>query len=266
MDIIRTLHLDGIQIPVAVEHAHMNLSQAESAGIPSARIDMLAIDIAVDYRGGPMREKSHAGVLNFMPLYQSLCLAPLRTLYGPLEAVLDETLDLIEQTARAGGLRLVRAVVTANRLGLVVGAPELRTERLYDVVPQLPPGDYRSAGISGVPLQIKVDHSWSQDVEHSGSPNPRPEVVVLRFAAVSPRQSLAADSLAGLYNYLKTYHVANAMHDMLIDGPFERLAEQIADRVLADSLTLQPKKLSVSITRSGYARCRPTLGLTIWRD
>ncbi len=266
MDFIRTLHLGGIQIPVEVDHAHMNLSQAESAGVPMARVDMLAIEIEVDYRGGSLRKASYDGVMNFMPLYRSLCLAPVRRLHGPLETVLDETLDLIEQIAKRGSLTLVRANVTANRLGLVVGAPELRAERIYSAMPLLPPGDYRSAGITGVPLQIKVDHSWSQDIEHSGTPNPRPEVVELRFSAVTPWQPLAVDSLAGLYNYLKTYHVANSLHDTLVDGPFERLVEQIADRVLADSLELQPKKLSVAVVRSGYARCRPTLGLTIWRD
>lgn len=266
MDIIRTLRLTDIQLPVIVEHAHMNLPESESAGIPSERVDMLTLDIAIDYRGGALRAGSHDGVFNFMTLYNRLCLGPVRTLRGPLETVLDEILALAEREAAQNQLQLLHLTASANRIGLVVGAPELRVERIYEALPQLSSGSYRSAGITRVPLQLKVDHRWSKDVEYGGHANPRPEVAELRFAAVTPAQPIADDSLAGLYNYLKTYHVAYALQDMLIDGPFERLAEQIAMHVIEDSRALRTRMLSVAIKRSGYARCTPIMGVNIWLD
>jgi hypothetical protein len=264
MDKIRTLRLNAIQIPIVVEHEHMKLSEAESVGGPASRVDMLAVDIELSYRGNALAKGSHNGVFNFMALYQDLCLSPVRTLHGPLEGVIDETMNLIETTAQGNKLELVDACVTANRLGLVVGAPELKSERIYQTRPCLPVGSYRSAGITKVPLQVKVDHSWSKDAEHSGTPNPRPETVDLSFSAITPSRSLSSDSLAGLYNYLKTYKLAYAMQDVLVDGPFERLAEQILENVARDSAELQPKMLSISLMRMGYARCRPTLGLEVW--
>ena len=265
MDKIRTLRLDGINMPVIIQHAHMNLAEHASIDKLHSRVDTLAIDVAVKYRGGDLKRGAHAGVLNYMGLYDALCFSPVRTLIGPLETIIDETIAAVEAQAKKDSVELVSTVVTVQRLGLVVGAPELKGQMIYSLEPQLPPHYYRSAGITRVPLQVKVDHSWSQDAEHSKGKNQFPETVQLSFAAVTPAHTLAKDSLAGLYNYIETYKLADAAQDMLVDGPFEIVAEHILENVLRDAMPLAPAMLSVSIVRSGYARCSPTLGVEVWR-
>jgi hypothetical protein len=178
--------------------------------------------------------------------------------------ILDETLDRIERQAHTGKLDLISACVTVQRLGLVVGAPELKSQRSYKPEPTLPSGSYRSAGITRVPLSLKVDHLWSKHPEHSVKRNEFPETVQLSFSALTPAQPLADDALDGLYNYIETYKLADAAQDRVVDGPFEIVAEDILGNVMKDAKHLKPALLTVNIIRGGYARCRPMLGVELW--
>ncbi|TAL26809.1 MAG: hypothetical protein EPN97_18895 [Alphaproteobacteria bacterium] len=266
MDKIRSLRLDGIYMPVNVEHAAMNIG-AEGRVIDQypSRVDTLAFDVEVRYRGAELRRGSHDGVFDYMGLYQRLCFQPVRTLHGPLETILDEVADAIEVQVEKDNLALLNTTVKVHRLGLLVGAPELQKRRMYDAGPSLPRGNYRSAGVTDVPLQVRVDHEWTAETEYiSRERNLFPETVQMSFSAITPAQPLKPDSLDGLYNYIKTYKVADAAQGRVVDGPFEILAEEILSNVLIDAAALKPAMISVGITRSGYARCRPTLGVELW--
>jgi hypothetical protein len=264
MDIIRTLILDDIKMPVVVEHAHMDITDAGRVDKLSSRVDTLAVEVAIKYRGSALQTATHAGVFNYMTLYRSLCFSPVRHLTGPLETILDETMATVQTVAEQSGIALVAVTLTVQRLGLVVGAPQLKLIKIFAPEPQLPPGNYRSAGIAKVPLQVNVEHSWSQDDEHIALSNPFRETVQIEFSAVTPAAPLATDSLAGLYNYIPTYKLADSFQGTLVDGPFEGLAEKLLDHVRRDVAYLNPIMLSAKIVRSGYARCRPTLGVEWW--
>lgn len=266
MDKIRSLRLDGIFMPVNVEHAEMNIG-AEGRIIDKfqSRVDTLAFDVEVRYRGGELKRGSHDGAFDYMGLYEHLCFKPVRTLHGPLETVLDEVADAIESQAKENQLSLLNTTVKVHRLGLLVGAPELQKRRMYESGPSLPKGNYRSAGVIEVPLQVRVDHLWTAEREHiARERNLFPETVQMSFSALTPAKPLSGDSLDGLYNYIKTYKVADAAQGRVVDGPFEILAEEILSNVLIDASALKPAMISVAIARSSYARCRPTLGVELW--
>lgn len=264
MDIIRTLRLDTIQIPVNVNHEHMVLLDDEKGDDPLQRLDILNIEIFLRYRGSAMDKASPAGTFDFSALEPLLLPEPVRQLTGPTETILDEILDRIETIAESSDLALVQAAVTSNRRGLVLGMPELKRLRHYGAVPQLPVGSFRSAGIARVPLRVRVDHSWRRGSESGTIQLPTAETVELNFAALTPAQPLE-HSLTGLYNYFRTYNLAGTLHNTLIDGPFERLAEDILHRVWEDCRRLNPVMLDASLTRAGIIRCRPTMGVQLWR-
>lgn len=252
-------------MPVVVEHAGMNIPADGKVDRFDTRVDTLAFDVEIRYRGAELKRGSHEGTFNYMGLYERLCFAPVRTLQGPLETVLDEVAGAIEQQAEEAKLSLLATAVKVHRLGLLVGAPELQKRRVYQPGPSLPIGNYRSAGVTDVPLQVRVDHLWTVETEHiSRERNMFHETVQLSFAALTPAVPLKPDSLDGLYNYIKTYKVAEAEQGRIVDGPFEIVAEDILSNVLIDAAELKPAMLSVSITRSSYARCRPTLGVELW--
>ncbi len=264
MDIIRTLRLDTIQIPVSVNHEHMVLLEDEKGDDPLKRLDILNIEITLRYRGGAMDSASHTGAFDFSTLEALLLPEPVRQLTGPTEMILDEILERIESIAASSDLALVQASVISNRRGLVLGMPELKRLRHYGAVAQLPVGSFRSAGIARVPLRVRVDHSWRRGSESGTIQLPTAETVELNFAALTPAQPLQ-HSLTGLYNYFRTYNLAGTLHNTLVDGPFERLAEDILHRVWEDCSRLDPVMLEASITRAGVTRCRPTMGVQLWR-
>ncbi|MEZ0224943.1 MAG: hypothetical protein ACAH83_10340 [Alphaproteobacteria bacterium] len=264
MDKIRSLRIDEIKMPVVVDHAELDIGDDGRIDRLDSRVDTLSLELALRYRGGELKRGSHDGVFNYMELYEHLCFSPIRTLHGPLEVILDDTLERIEKQATADKIKLISACVSVQRLGLVVGAPELKSQRVYGPEPHLPANTYRSAGIAKVPLSVKVDHLWTKHPEHSRKRNQFPETVQLAFAAITPAHPLQPDSLEGLYNYIETYKHADSAQDMVVDGPFEIVAEEILTNVMRDAAHLKPVMLSVNITRAGYARCRPMIGVEMW--
>ncbi len=136
MEKIRSLRLDGIFMPIVVEHTGMNIG-AEGRVVDQyqSRVDTLAFDVEIRYRGTELRRGTEEGIFNYMGLYEHLCFQPVRTLHGPLETVLDEVADAIEAQAEEARLALLNTVVKVHRLGLLVGAPELQKRRMYDAGP-----------------------------------------------------------------------------------------------------------------------------------
>ncbi len=209
-----------------------------------------------------------AGTWNYGDVYSQLCLADVQTITGPLEGVLDDTLILIDQTAKAQGLKLIEARASADRMGLAVGFPRLSAIHRYQQMPAQRQGMERSAGICSFPIVITVNHSWcqgSQRVEHMDY---RTESVLLSFRAETRATALSSSDLTGLYNYAGLIHEVQSMQGIGINGPVEQLCDLVTAVLEKDakSLGVCLLKTVVEVRRTGYARCTPVLTLTKYFD
>jgi hypothetical protein len=85
----RTVTLQNITMPVRV--AHGGLPKHQRIDDLSDRIDTLKISLCVQYGSvGNVRPLTMWGAWNYGGVYQHLCLSDVRTVTGPLEALLDE--------------------------------------------------------------------------------------------------------------------------------------------------------------------------------
>ena len=129
MKAYRTVALNNITLPVRVSHG--NLAPDERIDDLSNRIDTLKVGLVVQYESqGDLRPCSMDGAWNYGDVYHHLCLSDAQTITGPLEGVLDETLALVDVTARAQNLVLNDVLVSADRMGLAVGYPSLIARNL----------------------------------------------------------------------------------------------------------------------------------------
>lgn len=267
MKSVRTVALYGITLPVRVVHG--NLSQTQRIDDLENRIDTLQVSVEVDYESiGNTQERSMAGAWNYGEVYSQLCLADVQTMTGPLEGVLDHALRLIDESAKAQGLRLIEARASADRMGLAVGFPRLSARKRYLSAHAASTGMERAAGICNFPLVIAVNHSWcqgSQRVEHR---DVRTESVSLSFRAETRASALSSADLTGLYNYAGLIHEVQSMQGLEITGPVEQLCDLVTAVLEQDALALGVDLLKtvVEVRRTGYARCTPVLTLTKYFD
>ena len=258
----RTVALRGITYPIKV--AHHNLAAQERIDDLAVRIDTLKVSLAVDYQSAAsLTPGSLDGTWNYGTVYERLCLSDMPTITGPLEGILDSALNLIEVSAKDQGVSLLNASVSADRMGLAVGFPRLRTQKIYTVLPE-PSGCVRSTGVCTFPLVIRVDHSWctgDQRVEHTDI---RVESVLVSFYAESRAHALSDSDLSGLYNYAGLIHQVKNLQDLKISGPVEQLCDIVQDLLEQDALSLGVELLKtvVKVERTGYARCTPILSST----
>jgi dihydroneopterin aldolase len=267
MQSIRTVALHGITLPVRVSHG--NLSADQRIDNVANRIDTLQVSLEVEYESHcALQVRSMDGAWNYGDVYAQLCLSDVPTITGPLEGILDTTLDLIEASAGTQHLALVGARVAANRIGLSVGYPQLVVGKQYQAKPVEPLGKIRTAGICDFPLVVAVDHSWcrgSQRVEHV---DVRTESVSLSFRAETRAGVLASDNLAGLYNYAGLINKVQKMQGIELCGPVEQLCDLVTQVLEEDArkLGVDLRKTVVEVRRTGYARCTPVLTLTNYFD
>lgn len=260
----RTVRLENITFPVCV--AHGNLAARERIDDRDSRIDTLRIgvDIGYDY-AGPVKSKSMERVWNYGALYEFLCLSDVPTVTGPLETILDAALTVAKVSVGGQGLALQHAFMTADRLGLSVGYPQLCSGTQPAPPPALS-GNLRSVGIKNHPLVAHVDHSWctgDQRVEHIDL---RTESLAVSFNAVTAAGDLSAKDLSGLFNYAGLIHTLNDMQGVQLNGPVEEICDTLTDMLQQEAhrLDVQLLQTSVFVRRTGYARCTPVLGLQAW--
>lgn len=261
----RTVKLGGITLPVRVEHAQLAASSRIDA--LDSRIDTLAISVIVDYMSErPVRPQTMDGVWNYGDIYRDLCMSDVQTITGPLEGILDGVTDKIERTVCDQRLVPVRILVTANRLGLAVGYPQLRRERRYATTacPEILPAETRDVGICDFPLVVQVNHAWCQGSERVEHADNRIETVRLSFGAKALAKSLNTGNLDGLYNYAGLIHALEAQQGYVVDGPMEQLVDHISALLERDAEQMGVSLVNtwVSVTRTGYARCIPSIALT----
>ena len=258
----RTVALQGITFPIKV--AHHNLAVQERIDDLPVRIDTLQVSLNVDYQSpASLTNGSLEGTWNYGSVYDLLCLSDMPTITGPLEAILDSTLGLIETSAKEQGVTLLNAQVSANRMGLAVGYPRLRSQKVYTEIPK-PSGSFRSTGICSFPLVIRVDHSWCQGNQRIEHTDLRVESVLVSFYAESKVRSLSNSDLSGLYNYAGLIHKVKNLQDLLISGPVEQLCDTVQDLLENDARSsgVELLKTVVEVQRTGYARCTPILTST----
>lgn len=231
----------------------------------AVRIDTLQIDLDVMYESqGDVKPRSMAGAWNYGDLYKELCISDVQTITGPLEGILDTAISHIDASAAGQHIDLIQTQVTANRMGLAVGYPQLKALRRYKPVPWPQVGMERSAGICNFPLVISVNHAWcegNQRVEHMDT---RTESINLAFRAETRASALSSDDLTGLYNYAGLIHKVQTMQGLDISGPVEQLCDIVTNVLEEDarSLGVELLKTEVEVRRTGYARCTPVLTLT----
>lgn len=277
---IRGVRLENITLPVKVAHKH--LTKGQRIDSLDNRIDTLQITVDVDYTSNNyMKDRSMLGVWNYGEVYEKLCLSDLLTISGPLEGILDSCLNTIEKSASEQGIDLVKAAVSADRLGLAVGYPRLSVQKEY--LKDNSPSSLsisgrrnyvdgvkseveikRQAGICNYPLVINVDHSWCVGLERVEHVDVRVESVLLSFYAKTKPKTLSNNDLDGLYNYAGLIHSVKEMQGITITGPVEALCDQISSLLAMDanSLGLDLIETFVEVKRTGYARCTPVLKLT----
>lgn len=263
MKAYRAVELRNMTKPVRVFHG--NLAPDQRIDDLSNRIDTLKLALSVQYESmGDVKPRSMDGAWNYGEVYQDLCLSDVQTITGPLEGVLDETLVLVDATAKAQNLVLSDVQVCADRIGLAVGYPRLVARKRYLPSCGSAPELERSAGICDFPLVIAVNHAWcagSQRVEHV---DVRTESVSLSFRAETRAASLSSTDLTGLYNYAGLIHQVQKMQGIEITGPVEQLCDVITSVLESDAraLGVDLLKTVVEVKRTGYARCTPVLTLT----
>lgn len=263
MKAFRSVALNNITMPVRVSHG--NLAPDQRIDDLSNRIDTLKVGLSVQYESlGDVKPRSMEGAWNYGDVYHHLCLSDVQTVTGPLEGVLDETLALVDATAKAQDLILSDVQVSADRMGLAVGYPRLIARKRYSATRGGDSELERSAGICDYPLVISVNHAWcegSQRVEHV---DVRTESVSLSFRAETRASSLSSSDLTGLYNYAGLIHQVQKMQGIEITGPVEQLCDVVTSVLESDAraLGVDLLKTVVEVKRTGYARCTPVLTLT----
>lgn len=261
---VRTVELKGISLPVRVAHAHLDTSQRLDA--KTSRIDILDIGVYCQVDYVEMKSRSFAGLWNYQQVYAALCDSDVPTLEGPLESVLDMAMDVLVSSAKKQGVHVLFAEITAKRKGLSVGCPVLK--RSYGVPAGWSEvrGSDRSVGISGYPLSLAIDHSWAdKDTEQVEHQDVRKETVVIDFQATFKAGSLSENSLKGLLNYVSTIESLDEYQHKTVDEPTEIVAEMVRKALEAEAAkeSVVLHSLSVNVTRQGYARFVPTLGLRL---
>lgn len=257
----RTVNLQGIKIPVRVEHE--KLDQSERLDSKTSRVDILEVWINVTFEYSTIRDYSFEKIWNYSEVYKLLCEGDIPVLTGPLETLLDKTIDVITQSAKAQDVVIVYAEINAKRIGLAVGCPVLRRTvgRKFD--PVVYHANMRSAGVCALPLSLRVDHSWAQEAARIEHKDVRSEVLSVSFDVFTRARPLCSESLRGLMNYVSTVEMLDQNQNSLIDQPGEYVVDlvtkKIEDEVRRNDLELCA--LSVQVERNGYARLTPTLGV-----
>lgn len=261
---IRTVELKGISLPVRVAHAHLDTSQRLDA--KTSRIDILDIGVYCQVDYSEMKSRSFAGLWNYQQVYAALCDSDVPTLEGPLESILDMAMDVLVASAQKQGVHILFAEITAKRKGLSVGCPVLKRSRGVPAGWSEVRGADRSVGICGYPLSLAIDHSWAdKDTEQVEHQDVRKETVVIDFEATFKAGTLADRSLKGLLNYVSTIESLDEYQHKTVDEPTEIVAEMVRKALESEAAkeSVQLHSLSVNVTRQGYARFVPTLGLRL---
>jgi len=256
---IRSVILQGITVPVRVNHAHLAAQQRIDA--TASRIDILRTEVEVQTGYIATAPRSLRGVWNYGEVYSALCQGDVRTITGPLEGVLDDALGAVQQSARNQELELSYARVAAQRMGLAVGFPHLQAS--IGTPSSVGAGDTRYAGICDFPLVLNIDHSWCSELERVEHADLRTESVNVSFGAFFERTRISESDLSGLYNYASLVHSIASMHGLHVTGPMEELCDLIAGELEADAARacIPLVASEVRVRRTGYARCTPVISL-----
>jgi hypothetical protein len=257
----RTVSLCGIQLPVRVEHA--KLDKSERLDSKTSRVDILDVSVKVVFEYNPIVNQSFEKIWNYSDVYRLLCESDIPVLTGPLENVLDQVIDTILNSASQQGVVITYAEVSAKRVGLSIGCPVLRRTigRKFD--PLIHHTNMRSAGVSALPLSLRIDHSWAQENDRIEHKDVRSEVLSISFDVFTKATALSPDSLKGLMNYVSTVEMLDRNQNSLIDQASESVVDLILSKITeeVDRCELDLCAVDIRVERNGYARLKPTLGL-----
>lgn len=263
----KKVELKNIMLPIRVMHEHLDTK--ERIDELSSRIDILDISVEVTYQNdGKVLDKSYDGVWNYYEVYNHLCLSDVQTVTGPLEGILDDVLLLIEKSVLSQNLNLKQIIVSANRMGLAVGYPQLIAMKTYREEKYKHVENKRSAGICEYPLVVLIDHSWldkNKRIEHKDL---KRETLKISFNAETVAKTLSVSDLSGLYNYAGLIHTIEKIQGITINGPVEQINEKIAELLEEDAknLGLDLYKIQVKVERSSFARGNPIFTLEKFYD
>lgn len=269
---VRTVRLENITYPVCV--AHGKLQAHERIDSLDTRVDTLNICVDMGYKHqGPTRPGTMDNVWNYGAVYERLCMSEVPTIEGPLERILDAAMFEVCGSVSQQGLTASHVFVTADRMGLSVGYPQLSTGCVFQDTATRKgsmlgdtTGRVRSVGIKNQPLIVHVDHSWCQGNQRVEHVDARTEAVEVSFSAVTESEELTESDLTGLFNYAGLIHAMQGMQNMSLKGPVEEICDTLADMLdrEAKKLNVHLLQTGVEVRRTSYARCTPVLGLQTW--
>lgn len=260
----RFLILKNILLPVNIMHGHLP-GERMSSDSGTGRIDVLEIEVSIEYAAKHQpKNGTLSGVFSYGGLYSTLCEGPVRTICSPLETILDEILDVTEKLAVDQSIELYQVMVNAERRGLDVGRPVMSAQRVYHkmAIPNthLPT---RRSGFQNLPVQIIINHDWTNVKDRVEHLPHRHEGVLLNFAVTTESAPLDPDSLRGLFNYVVTHRVANEQQGEEISGPLELITDRVLQAMEEECKIqhLRPLVLECAVQRTGFTRCIPVIGL-----
>lgn len=263
-----TVSLDSLLLPVRVEHE--KLRQDERVDELSSRLDFLSLSTSLTYaHQGPTQRRGFDGLWAFSEFFSRLPIHEVSAAQGPLEELIDKTLEVMLETAQEQEVSPIHALVQAQRKGLIIGAPVLSSERVFGEHWGHEwgfPGIYRSAGIDSTPLQVVVDHSWCDSklrVEHKDR---RPETLEVSFHALSRAKDISGHALEGLYNYAGLMNTLENLQGMVLEDAIESLCERLTLKMVEDAREqgVDLMRTEVVVKRKGYVRVQTSHRLMSW--
>lgn len=257
----RTIALNGIKLPVRVEHD--KLDQSERLDTKTSRVDILEVWANVTFDFSPIEHHSFYRLWNYSEVYHLLCDGDVPVLTGPLENILDQVIEVILESAKRQGVNIVYAEVNAKRVGLSVGCPVLRRTSGRKFDPLVHHTNMRSAGVCSLPLSLRIDHSWASNQDRIEHKDVRSEVLSVSFDVFTKAKPLCPESLSGLMNYVSTVEMLDRNQNTVIDQASEYVVDLVLGKIVEEvaRCELELCAVDIRVERNGYARLKPTLGL-----
>lgn len=251
---INTTNLKNINIPIRV--AHSLLDANDRVDDLDIRIDTLNIDLKVSYISDiPLQDYSFNGIWNYKEIYELLCFSDVKTICGPIEEFLDEILIKIENSIIEQNLRPYHIIISAKRIGLIEGFPQLEIKKILLKKPSIDLHKKRNISINNYPLIISINNNWKNRSEIIEHPYLKTEKLKLSFSIDYKYTDIKDGNFAELINYDGIVKEIDKLN-MQINGPIEQVLNKILS-IIENNLNDNKKeffKIKVEIEQNSFSR------------
>lgn len=255
---IREIQLDNIIFPIKVQHAH--LATEERVDSKSSRIDTLLLTLNIQYEHKFIKEKSFEHCFSWSSIYDYITNFEVPTITTPLEFILENILDFIENEAVKQTIKLYNISLKAKRIGLIAGHIELISQRCIHPISKTVKQHFRSAGVSQVPLNVHIDRSWISNQHSIDEEKHLFETFNVSFQLNITSEKISETNLQGLFNYATAYDIIQNKQGFVLQSTIEFLLDYLKDIIIesAKRQSVTPLSGCIIISRNNYPRITPT--------